>query len=125
MSRILFTYGTLMRGQRNHWRLFDSPYLGRATVMGELFQFPLFDFPILRRHPNHLVHGELYEVSRKTLAINDWHEAWYKRLKMLAAPVNRNVTISGQERISCWVYEGLDCLPLGLARRLPGGSWPS
>lgn len=116
-------YGTLMRGQRNHWRLMDSLYLGQAVVGGELFQFPLFNFPILRRHPNKLVHGELYQVDREVLAIQDFHEAWYKRIKEMAYPEGTGNGRGGP--VSCWVYEGLDVLPLSLARKLPSGRWPS
>jgi gamma-glutamylcyclotransferase (GGCT)/AIG2-like uncharacterized protein YtfP len=123
MSQILYVYGTLMREQRNHWRLFGSRYLGRATVKGQLWQFPLFDFPILRRHDSDLVHGELYQVTRGVLDVNDWYEAWYRRVRMLAQPITLHGAISGP--VSCWVYEGLGLLPLrSLARRLPG-RWPA
>jgi gamma-glutamylcyclotransferase (GGCT)/AIG2-like uncharacterized protein YtfP len=120
---LIFVYGTLMRNQRNHWRLFDSKFIGRAAVHGELFQFPLLNFPILRRHESRLAHGELYEVSHLTLATNDVEEVWYRRVKTLAYPdYGQNLGLAG---ISCWVYEGLDFLPLrSAARKLPGGGWP-
>jgi gamma-glutamylcyclotransferase (GGCT)/AIG2-like uncharacterized protein YtfP len=119
MSHILMTYGTLQRGQRNHWRLEGSRFISKASVAGQLWQFPFFNFPILKRHPNPLfrVQGELYEVSPEVISINDVMEEWYKRVRTMATPD------SGLETL-CWVYEGLDVLPLGLARRLQSGRWP-
>jgi gamma-glutamylcyclotransferase (GGCT)/AIG2-like uncharacterized protein YtfP len=118
---LLYVYGTLMRNQRNHWRLYGSKFVGQAVVGGELFQFrgPGMDFPLLRRHPNHLVHGEIYEVSRGVLDIQDWHELLYKRVRMMA------YSEGGYFVTSCWVYEGLNSLPYKWARHLRSGRWPS
>lgn len=44
MSQILMVYGTLQRRQRNHWRLLDSKFLGRASIRGHLYQFPPLEF---------------------------------------------------------------------------------
>jgi gamma-glutamylcyclotransferase (GGCT)/AIG2-like uncharacterized protein YtfP len=119
-------YGTLMRNQRNHWRLYGSKFVTEARVGGELFQFrgPGLDFPILRRHPNHLVHGEVYEVNRAVLDFNDWHELLYKRVREMAYPVNGGAGGNGLGPLSCWVYDGLDRLPYNWARKLSNGRWP-
>lgn len=116
---LLLVYGTLQRRQRNHWRLYDSRYLGLATIKGRLFQFKGFDFPILWRHSScrGLVHGELYKVSRAILDVQDAHEYWYKRVKVLA--------YQDWHPISCWVYEGLSDIPFQAARELKAGRWPS
>lgn len=115
---LLFTYGTLQRHQRNHWRLYNSKYIGRGVVNGELFQFRLNNFPLLRRHPTKIVYGEIYRVSPAVLDLQDWHELWYKRVKVLAYGEGPALG-----RWSCWVYEALDILPLTLARKLPTGRW--
>jgi gamma-glutamylcyclotransferase (GGCT)/AIG2-like uncharacterized protein YtfP len=114
---LLLTYGTLMRNQRNHWRLLGSKFLTEATITGRLYHIPVLNFPVLRRTGSQLVHGEIYEVDRDVLAVQDHFEAWYKRIRVMAQPA------SGPP-VLCWVYEGLDCLPLGLARRLYSGRWP-
>ena len=120
---LLFTYGTLQQNQRNHWRLLGSRYLGAAVVRGELYQFPYFNFPILRRRGANWTHGELYEVGRAVIELNDEEEKWYRRVKALAYLTGRDKA-GFDIPVSCWVYEGLNMLPLGLARRLTSGRWP-
>jgi gamma-glutamylcyclotransferase (GGCT)/AIG2-like uncharacterized protein YtfP len=121
-------YGTLMRNQRNHWRLFGSKYITKAVVKGQLFQFrgPGMDFPLLRRDSEHIVHGEIYEVSRGVLDLQDWYELLYKRTKILAYHWGQDGsgTAGMVAPLSCWVYEGLDRLPYSWARKLPHGRWP-
>jgi gamma-glutamylcyclotransferase (GGCT)/AIG2-like uncharacterized protein YtfP len=117
---LLFTYGTLQRSQRNHWRLYGSRFVASAVARGQLFQFrgPGMDFPLLCRNQEGLVHGEIYEVSRGVLDIQDWYEMLYKRVKLMAYPYGAGPVLS------CWVYEGLNTLPYQWARRLPNGRWP-
>jgi gamma-glutamylcyclotransferase (GGCT)/AIG2-like uncharacterized protein YtfP len=121
-------YGTLMRHQRNHWRLYGSKFLGDAQVQGRLFQFrgPGLDFPLLRRttEPGVWVQGEVYEVNRAVLDVQDWYELLYKRVKVLAHPPHSELYAAGAKPLSCWVYEGLDRLPYNWARKLPNGRWP-
>lgn len=116
---LLFVYGTLQRHQRNNWRLFGSGFIGTARVRGHLYQFrgPGMNFPLFRAGSTDIVQGEIYEVSRGVLDIQDWHELLYKRRKILAFTLN-------QGPLSCWIYEGLDCLPYNWARKLKTGMWP-
>ena len=59
----VFTYGTLMNGQRNHHYVEDSTYLGDAVLEG----YGLYDtgcgYPAAVMMQNRKVCGEVYEVD--------------------------------------------------------------
>ena len=72
---ILFVYGTLKRGQKNHHFLAGQEFLGEATTM------PLYRLYALGWHPGMVndpdnggeVRGELYAVDDETLAKMDMY----------------------------------------------------
>jgi len=67
----VFTYGTLMKGQRNHHYLAESRFLCDAILEGYgLFDTP-FDYPAAVGMDNHTVYGELYEIDKNTKASMD------------------------------------------------------
>ena len=67
----VFTYGTLMKGQRNHFYVEDSVYLGDAV----LDDYGLYDtgygYPAAVRMADYKVYGEVYEVDEDTKAAMD------------------------------------------------------
>ena len=117
MSRRIFVYGTLQTGQRNHVFLRRAAWrIGWATVTGELFQLPFFNFPLYRPSGSGLVHGELYEVEEAALRILDQREKWYKRKATTCV-------VLGNCEMECDIYEALAYLPYWFARNLHG-VWP-
>ncbi len=64
----VFTYGTLMRGHRNHHLLEGSTFLGLA-VTSDKYRMLDSGFPVLLPDDNgHQVAGEVYEVDAATMA---------------------------------------------------------
>ena len=71
MNYTVFTYGTLMKDQRNHYYLADSRFLCDAILDGYgLFDTP-YDYPAAVKMDDHTVYGELYEVDEKTKEMMD------------------------------------------------------
>ena len=74
---ILFVYGTLMRGQRNHSLIADQEYLGEAVTEPRYRAIDLGDHPgLVVDETNGLaVKGELWAVSDCCLAeLDDFEE---------------------------------------------------
>ena len=65
----VFTYGTLMKGERSHYYLNDVDYVCDATING-FRMFDLKSYPGIE-HGDGIVVGELYLVDDKTLASID------------------------------------------------------
>lgn len=66
MKRLLFVYGSLMKGFGNHGQLAGVRFVRRAMVRG----FELYDlgaFPAMVERGDGHVHGELYDVDIATL----------------------------------------------------------
>lgn len=88
----IFVYGTLKRGQPNHYRMLDSAnghssFLSSACTVGK---FPLiisgqYNIPFLLDAPGrgHRIQGEVYSVDERMLAFLDDFErvpTWYQRV---------------------------------------------
>ena len=70
MASIVFVYGTLIRGQRNHRLLADSVFIGSAELDG----FAMYDldyFPGIQPEEGSRVKGELFKVDEWTLSALD------------------------------------------------------
>ncbi len=68
---LLFTYGTLMKGQRNEHLLSNAKYVGKAVTkpIYKLFRIDgNFVFPAIIDEGNMAVNGEVYEVPMSALA---------------------------------------------------------
>ncbi|MDF1504611.1 gamma-glutamylcyclotransferase family protein [Roseisolibacter sp. H3M3-2] len=79
---LLFVYGTLRRGQENHFRLATARYVGAGRTATRHAMF-VEGHPYLAEHPPvHHVRGEVYAVDAPTLAALDeleHHPVWYER----------------------------------------------
>ena len=71
---ILFVYGTLKRGQRNHHLMREARFLGEAVTAPLYTLLDLGSFPGMIPGGTTAVHGELYEVGPGLLARLDRHE---------------------------------------------------
>lgn len=77
---ILFVYGTLKKGERNHHILGDSKFLGKATTVNKMLllsyesRFPLLINSKKERTDFSCVHGELYDVDEPTIQVLDIFE---------------------------------------------------
>jgi gamma-glutamylcyclotransferase (GGCT)/AIG2-like uncharacterized protein YtfP len=86
--RTVFVYGTLLRGETNHYFLKGSRFLGETSTE------PLYDLvdmgglPVMVSGGSTSVVGELYEVGEETLAALDnleGHPIWYTRTNVVLA----------------------------------------
>lgn len=67
----VFVYGTLRRGERNHYLLKNAKLLyEQAWTFGQLFDTP-YHFPVLYESPNNKIYGELYEITEDELKLLD------------------------------------------------------
>jgi len=73
-TTILFVYGTLKRGQRNHLLMREARFLGEAVTAPEYTLLDLGLFPGMIPGGTAAVHGELYEGGPELLARLDRHE---------------------------------------------------
>jgi len=73
-TTILFVYGTLKRGQRNHGLMREARFLGEAVTAPQYTLLDLGSFPGMIPSGNTAVHGELYEVGPELMARLDRHE---------------------------------------------------
>ena len=102
---IIFVYGTLMRGRRNHGLIGDCEYLGQ----GEIRSYAMYDlgsYPgIVPADDRHTVLGEMYRVPPEKLSDLDWLESegvLYDRTDVTIAESGTFSTFPGQ----VYVYRG-------------------
>jgi len=111
---ILFVYGTLKRGERNHRLLADQEFVGETTTTPKYRVFDLGPYPGLARDDvNGLaVKGEVFAVSECALAELDDFEG---------APnlfVRERIEVDGYEEV--WAYY-TNAVPEGAKS---GDRWP-
>lgn len=83
----LFVYGTLMRGERNHHMLGESPFLGEHRTANGFALRDLGGFPAMVRDGGGYVAGEVYLVDPETIRDIDaleGHPDWYERSSIRA-----------------------------------------
>ena len=73
-TTVLFVYGTLKRGQRNHFLMSEARFLGEAVTAPLYTLLDLGPFPGMIPGGSTAVHGELYEVGPELLMRLDRHE---------------------------------------------------
>jgi gamma-glutamylcyclotransferase (GGCT)/AIG2-like uncharacterized protein YtfP len=71
MPGLVFVYGTLRRGQRNHYMLRSSPFLGMHVTEPCYTMLDLGSYPAVVRGGHCAITGELYRVTPPTLATLD------------------------------------------------------
>uniref|UniRef100_A0A2A4JLL5 Gamma-glutamylcyclotransferase family protein n=1 Tax=Heliothis virescens TaxID=7102 RepID=A0A2A4JLL5_HELVI len=113
----VFVYGTLKRGEPNHYWLEDTNNgVGRYVINGHTEKkFPLiiatkYNIPFLLYSPGdgHFVRGEIYDVDEKMLQkldILEDHPNYYVREKDHI--VIKSLESTGEEtekNVLCWVY---------------------
>lgn len=62
--QILFTYGTLMKGNSNNHYMNNAEFIGKATLYGYAL-YDLIYYPGIRPQKNEMVTGELYRINYK------------------------------------------------------------
>lgn len=70
-NNLLFVYGTLLRGERNHEKLNRSTYLGEVATSSGLELRDVERFPGMIKAGSGCVQGELYSVDQEVLAVLD------------------------------------------------------
>ncbi len=66
MKYTIFTYGTLMKGQRNHRYLEKSRYLCDGVLEDHELYDTEYDYPAAIKAAGHRVYGEVYKIDEKT-----------------------------------------------------------
>jgi gamma-glutamylaminecyclotransferase len=111
---ILFVYGTLKRGERNHHRMRGQEFLGAAATAPRYRVVDLGAHPGLVRDPNGLaIHGELFAVDARGLAELDEFE------EVPGPFVREPIEVAGYQLV--WAYFMNTAPPEGVKS---GDRWP-
>jgi len=70
-TNLIFVYGTLLRGERNHSKLGGAHFLGEVATSSGLELRDLLKFPGMVKGGSGCVQGELYVVDGETLSVLD------------------------------------------------------
>jgi gamma-glutamylcyclotransferase (GGCT)/AIG2-like uncharacterized protein YtfP len=109
---LLFVYGSLKRGQRNHVQLGGAAFVGAARTRPEYRLLDLGTYPALARGRRAIL-GELFEVGLDLLVRLDWFEG--------SAYVRGVVRL--EDGRTALTYYAVDAL-VGCACELDADSWP-
>ena len=114
-TTLLFVYGTLKRGQRNHRRIADQQFLGEAVTALRYCLVDLGAYPGLVREATSglAVHGELFAVSACGLAELDDFEGVPELF------VRELIEVDGYREV--WAYYWNRPVPKGAKS---GDKWP-
>lgn len=105
---LLFVYGTMKRGLRNHGRLAKAKFVDHATTVGNCYLMSTKKMagghlaPVVNLNGLFQVRGELYEVDGPTLAeidLCEGHPLTYERLDVMV-----NVDHDGGGPLRVWMY---------------------
>ena len=117
---LLFVYGTLKRGGRNHGVLSDQRFIGEARTVSGFRLFDLGEYPGMIADPNSpiSVTGEVWSVSEAALARLDAFEGvpegLYRRVAIrLQEPF-------GGESVQTYLYAGT----ISERPEILSGAWP-
>lgn len=111
---LVFVYGTLKRGQRNHRLVADQRFVGEAATAPRYRVFDLGPYPGLVRDDAHglAVKGEVFAVSECCLAELDDFEGAHEFARAI-------IEVDGYEQV--WAYYFIAPLPDGAPS---GDRWP-
>jgi gamma-glutamylcyclotransferase (GGCT)/AIG2-like uncharacterized protein YtfP len=112
-EQLVFVYGTLRTGEENHALLTGSVNLGMATTAGKFTMLDMGDYPAVINHGNHAIVGEVYMVSRETMAKLDVLEEYpdYYQRMMISTPYG-----------DAWIYV-LEKSPDQKPNEVKSGDW--
>jgi gamma-glutamylaminecyclotransferase len=118
MSDLVFVYGTLRQGERNHGLLetAKAPFLGPA-ILPQATLYTHGDIPFIVSSSTGGVVGEVYQVDKKLLKRLDWLEQHPDLYRRKLVKILREF----QNPLEVWVYwwprktKGM--------KRIVGGDW--
>ncbi|OEF22996.1 gamma-glutamylcyclotransferase family protein [Vibrio rumoiensis] len=111
MPQHVFVYGTLRKGEVNHFLLEDSLYLGRCQTDEKFYLYDLGPYPALGVG-DQSIQGEVYQVD----------EATFQRLDQLEDyPIEYDRQVIVTPFGHAWVYIYQDVSKLN--RRITSGDW--
>jgi gamma-glutamylcyclotransferase (GGCT)/AIG2-like uncharacterized protein YtfP len=115
VTTILFVYGTLKRGQRNHRLMREARFLGETVTAPQYTLLDLGPFPGMITGGTTAVHGELYEVGPELLARLDRHEGVPRFY------VRESIHVVGNAKAESYILVDLD--RLGRSIVMERGCW--
>ena len=98
---LIFVYGTLKKGYRNHFYLENALYEGTA-VLKDYEMFDLGTYPGIRTHQGSMVEGELYIVDEEMKKHIDELEEEGSLYRCVKVEVLKN-----NQKVEAYVYEYL------------------
>ncbi len=120
---LLFVYGSLREGARNHAQLRQSTLIAKnAKIKGEL-RFATPTFPGLLLEGDDFVVGEVYEVTDTVLRSIDAFEDFENTDSDLYKRVTVQVYLENNETLQSFVYAYADADGLRQQLRVLSGDW--
>lgn len=110
---LVFVYGTLKSGFRNHSLLANAKFLGIGKTAAEYTLYDMSDFPAVSTTGQTAIHGEIYQVNDDTFQqIDDLegHPYYYHRIE-----------IESQFGL-CWIYV-MDISKINFKPIIESGDW--
>lgn len=92
MKHPIFVYGTLKKGEENHFLLSSSDFVCETQTSGKFTLLDLGNYPAVIISPkNYFINGEIYEVDDQILALldqlEDYPNYYIRRMIMTQAGV--------------------------------------
>ncbi|MGC3967179.1 MAG: gamma-glutamylcyclotransferase family protein [Pirellulales bacterium] len=109
-SDLVFVYGTLKRGQRNHYFLDASEYLGTAFTDAKYRLIDCGPYPALVERPTDeplVIGGEVYRIDAATLAELDQLEdegRLYRRALIEVLMIDGGACSQAPQTLQVWTY---------------------
>ncbi len=85
MKSLVFVYGTLKRGQRNHGFVQAGEFVGNHQTEAVFSMYEFDDYPAVTEFGKDSIGGELYRVNRaqfRKLDELEWYPRFYQRIKI-------------------------------------------
>jgi gamma-glutamylaminecyclotransferase len=111
-NSLVFVYGTLRRGEVNHYLLETARFCGSHATRACFRMFSLGTYPAVLQGGLDSIQGEVYQVDARTMSRLDWLEGYphaYNR-KLIPTPWGR-----------AWIYLYRESVEG--RKRIPGGLW--
>lgn len=132
MNEYVFVYGTLLKGEGNHPVIKDARFVGKASIVGELYNLGPFPGALnVGLSPDHIIRGEVYAVNKEILerldrlegtrSLVDTTNNLYNRIMVLVDIENEYDDV--YDRVMAWTYEYNNPARVNPSALIKSGDW--
>ena len=106
-KELVFVYGTLKRHHGNNGLLPKNSFITSATTVDKYIMYSLGIPFVSKSNEMCKIHGEVYEVDKRTfnnLDMLEGHPNWYKREKINVYLLPNKKNIKQIKEVKAWLY---------------------